>query len=281
MLRHQHMRILCTRTINRRQKNMKKIKHTIISFALLVLVWQLVYSFGNGNPVLFPSPGKVITAFQELVQQGLPGSTSDTTLFGHILVSLGRFLRGYLFAALCGVLLGLVLGCLPNVFAYINPVLQLIRPVAPVAFLPFIVLLFGIGDVPAIVIIFIAGFFPILLATVSAVQNVEEIYWKVAKSYNLSPIVTIFKIIFPAAFSPIVTSLHLALGTSWIFLVSGEMVGAQSGLGFLIMDTKNCMRMDSLLATIITIGLIGLMLDGGMRILETQIQKRFGYGERK
>ena len=260
---------------------MKKIKHVIISFVLLLLIWQLVYSFGNVNTILFPSPAKVVNAFQELVQKGLPGSTSDATLFGHIVVSLGRFFRGYLLAVFCGVILGLVLGCFPRIFAYINPILQLVRPVAPVAFLPFIVLLFGIGDVPAIVIIFIAGFFPILLATVSAVQSVDEIYWKVAKSYNIPMLVSIFKIIFPAAFSPIVTSLHLALGTSWIFLVSGEMVGAQSGLGFLIMDTKNAMRMDSLLATIITIGLIGLLLDGGMRVLEKQIRNRLGYGERK
>lgn len=258
---------------------MKKIKYVLISFTVFILVWQAIYMFGNVNAVLFPSPLKVVLAFKQLIDCGLPGSTSDITLTDHIIVSLIRFIEGFILASISGILLGLLLGYFKKAFAYVNPILQLIRPIAPVAFLPFIVLAFGIGDVPAIVIIFIAGFFPILLSTVSAVNNVDPIYSKVAKSYNLSHISTVFKIIFPAAFSSIATSLHLALGTSWIFLVSGEMVGAQSGLGFLIMDSKNCMRMDSLLATIITIGLIGLVLDGMMKLFEKSICNKFGYGE--
>ena len=132
---------------------------------------------------------------------------------------------------------------LPKVFQFINPILQIIRPIAPVAFLPFIVFWFGIGDVPAIVIIFIAGFFPILLSVVAAVQHVDGIYYKIANSFGVGKVKTLFGIVFPAIFTQIANALRLALGTSWIFLVSGEMVGAQSGLGFLIMDSKNCMRL--------------------------------------
>ena len=87
---------------------------------------------------------------------------------------------------LCAILLGLILGSLPKVFQFINPILQIIRPIAPVAFLPFIVFWFGIGDVPAIVIIFIAGFFPILLSVVAAVQHVDGIYYKIANRRHLS-----------------------------------------------------------------------------------------------
>jgi len=173
-------------------------------------------------------------------------------------------------SAVSAILLGLLLGSFPRVFTFINPILQIIRPIAPVAFMPFIVFWFGIGDVPAIVIIFIAGFFPILLSVVSAVQNVDKIYYKIADSFGVNKVKTLFCIIFPAIFTQISNALRLALGTSWIFL--------QSGLGFLIMDTKNCMRFDSLLATMLTIGVIGFILDGFLRIAEKLIRTKFGFG---
>ena len=127
-------------------------------------------------------------------------------------------------------------------------------------------------------IIFIAGFFPILLSVVSAVGHVDRIYYKISDSFGVGKIKTLFCIVFPAIFTQIANALRLALGTSWIFLVSGEMVGAQSGLGFLIMDTKNCMRFDALLAVMLTIGVIGFLLDGLLRFAEKQIGIKFGFG---
>lgn len=232
---------------------------------------------GGVNEALFPPPLKVANAWKELFVTGLPGSTSDVTLLEHIQISLIRFFTGYIIAAISATFLGLVLGSCPKIFAFINPIVQLIRPIAPVAFMPFIVFWFGIGDLPAIVIIFIAGFFPILLSTVSAVGNVDSVYYKVAKTFGVGKIKTTFCIVFPAIFTQIMNTLRLALGTSWIFMVSGEMVGAQSGLGFLVMDTKNCLRFDSLIAVIITIGLIGFLLDSLVRLLERIISKKLGY----
>ena len=215
----------------------KKGIRVIVSFVVVLLVWQIACTVTNANATLFPSPVKVGEEFVKLFTQGLEGSTSHVTLPGHIRISLLRFATGYVLAAVSAILLGLILGSLPKVFQFINPILQIIRPIAPVAFLPFIVFWFGIGDVPAIVIIFIAGFFPILLSVVAAVQHVDGIY-----------------------------------------LVSGEMVGAQSGLGFLIMDSKNCMRFDALLATMITIGVIGFILDGLLRFAEKAISTKIGFG---
>lgn len=255
----------------------KKIIQVIISFVVLGVLWQALGIISGANEALFPLPLKVAKAWRELFTEGLPGSTSAVTLLQHIQISLLRFFAGYLSAAVMGIFLGLVLGSYPKVFGYINPVIQVIRPIAPVAFMPFIVFWFGIGDIPAIVIIFIAGFFPVLLSTVSAVEHINPIYYKVAKNFGVGRIKTILGIVFPAIFTQIMNSLRLALGTSWIFLVSGEMVGAQSGLGFLVMDTKNCMRFDSLIATIITIGVIGFLLDGIVRMLENRVGQKFGY----
>lgn len=256
----------------------KKIIHIVVSFAGVVGLWQCLGMMSGINEALFPLPFRVMQAWVQLMMEGVPGSTSMVTLPEHIGISLTRFLIGYISAGFIAIFLGLILGSYPKVFAYINPVVQLIRPIAPVAFMPFIVLWFGIGDIPAIAIIFIAGFFPILLSTVSAVGHVNPIYHKVAENFGVGRIKTIFCIVFPAIFTQIINSLRLALGTSWIFLVSGEMVGAQSGLGFLVMDTKNCMRFDSLIATIITIGTIGFLLDSIVRMLEKWIGEKFGYG---
>lgn len=256
----------------------KKIYKTIISITVFLVLWQIICVAAGVNETLFPSPVKVWKALEELSENGLPGSTSNVLLAGHVLISLARFFIGYLLAAVSGIFLGLLLGRHQNIFEYVNPILQIIRPIAPVAFMPFIVFWFGIGNVPAIVIIFIAGFFPVLLSTVSAVTHIDPIYQKIASSFEVGKMKTTFEIVLPAIFSQTANALRLALGTSWIFLVSGEMVGAQSGLGFLIMDSKNCMRFDALLATMFTIGVIGFLLDGLIRLWEKGINRLYGIG---
>lgn len=187
-----------------------------------------------------------------------------------------RFAAGYVSSVIIAVLLGLVIGRLPKVFQYINPAIQLLRPISPMAWMPFIVLWFGIGDIPAIVIIFIAAFFPVLLSTVSAVGGIDTIYLKVSENFGIRQPQIMWKVIFPASFPQIANGIHLALGTAWVFLVAGEMVGSQSGLGYLVIDARNNLRADILFADIIVIGLIGLLLDTLLKVAEKRIIKAWG-----
>ncbi|WP_455129848.1 ABC transporter permease [Pseudoramibacter alactolyticus] len=217
-------------------------------------------------------------AFGELWTTGLAGGSSALPLPVHIGVSLGRFAAGYALAAVCGIGLGLLFGLFPGVFDYANPVVQLLRPIAPVAWMPFIVLWFGIGDAPAVAIIFIAGFFPVLLATARAVGQIAPIYWQVADNFGMNGWQKITKIVCPAAFPQIMASLQATISTAWIFLVSGEMIGAQSGLGFLIMDCKNAIRSDALLAVMMVIGVIGLILNKAVAAIEKRVQAHWGAG---
>jgi NitT/TauT family transport system permease protein len=177
------------------------------------------------------------------------------------------------------VALGLIFGRIGILFRFINPVLQIMRPISPIAWMPFIVLGFGIGDVPAIVIIFLAGFFPVFLSTVAGVKNIPGIYFRVSASFGVGPVEIYRKIIFPAAFPQITSGIHLALGTAWVFLVCGEMVGAQSGLGYLIVDARNNLRYDILMADIFVIGLIGFALDIILARFEKIILKKWGLNE--
>lgn len=245
---------------------MKKLIHIAVSFALLIILWQGAVTFGSWNQALLPSPLDVSKGFVELL-------TGGTLLIG-IKSSMYRFLAGYLLAAVSGVTLGLILGWFRNVWSFVNPVVQLIRPISPIAWFPFIVLLFGIGDLPAIVIIFIAAFFPILLTTVSAVGKIDQTYIKVAKNFGIKQPWLLTKIVLPSAFPAVASGLHIALGTAWVFLVAGEMVGSQTGLGFMIIDARNNLRSDLLLASILSIGFIGLILDSLIGFLERQILKR-------
>jgi NitT/TauT family transport system permease protein len=249
-------------------KKLLSLKNVIISVSILILIWQLLFSVSSYDKALFPSPKMAFDALVELIENG--------KLFENIRTSMYRFVTGYFSSVIVAVVLGLILGRVPKLFQYINPAVQLLRPISPTAWMPFIVLLFGIGDVPAIVIIFIAAFFPVLLSTVSAVGNIDPVYLKVSKNFGIKQPALTWKVIFPAAFPQIANGIHLALGTAWIFLVAGEMVGAQSGLGYQIIDARNNIRADILLATILVIGIIGILLDGLLKLIEKVILKSWG-----
>ncbi len=245
-----------------------KTRTIAISFAVLLLLWWGAARFGRFDEALFPTPWAVAKALVELFRSGVMVENIESSLY--------RFVIGYLLSVVSGALLGLLLGWYRRSFEYVNPVLQLLRPIAPVAWMPFIVLLIGIGNVPAIVIIFLAGFFPVLLSTAGAVRNIDPVYLKVAANYGIGEPQVLYKIVFPAVFPAVANSLHIALGSAWIFLVSGEMVGAQSGLGYMIIDARNNMRADHLLAAMAVIGVIGLLLDLIIGHFEKFILKQCG-----
>ena len=247
---------------------MKKYTYVPGSFIVAWLIWELIVCLGGFNEALLPTPYKVLVGFGELIGDGV--------LFKDIADSLVRFFIGYIISVVAGVFLGLILGWYKGIWNYINPIVQVIRPISPVAWLPFIVLFFGIGQAPAIVIIFIAAFFPVLLSTVSAIQNIDPVYIKVARNFGIKQPELLFKIVLPAVFPGIASGLHIALGTAWIFLVTGEMVGSQTGLGFLIIDMRNNLRNDLLMVAILTIGFVGLLLDWGVSLIEKWIYKRWG-----
>jgi NitT/TauT family transport system permease protein len=252
---------------------LKKILKVVISISVLIGIWQLAVMSGRYQTSLLPPPAKVFKGMSELIKDG--------TLFTHFKVSLTRFFIGYLSAIIAGVILGLFLGWNKRIWSFVEPIVQVLRPVSPIAWFPFIVLWFGIGDAPAIAIIFIAGFYPILLSTVSGVGNVDGIYLKVADNFGIRQPQMLFKIVLPAAFPLIANGLHIALGSAWVFLVAGEMVGAQSGLGYLIIDARNSLRSDLVLAGIIFIGVLGLLLDRLIRLLESSIEKQWGISQRR
>lgn len=246
----------------------KKLSPIAIGFILLLIFWQFAILIGGHQAALFPPPLKVGEALLAII--------SDGSLFVHIQISLFRFFSGYLAAVIVAIFLGLLLGRSTLVWKVVDPIVQVLRPVSPIAWSPFIVLWFGIGNMPAIVIIFIAAFFPVLLSTVSAVKKVDKTYLRIASNFEMSPFETLRKVVLPASFPMIANGLHMALGSAWIFLVAGEMVGAQSGLGFLIIDARNSLSLDLVMACIVVIGVLGLALDKGIHYFESWVNRIWG-----
>lgn len=246
----------------------KKFSNVLAGFLILVGVWQLIVLITDFEPMLFPSP---LMTFDTMISMIMDG-----TLFVHLRISLYRFLVGYLSAVTIAIILGLILGRMTRLWAIFDPIVQVLRPVAPIAWAPIIILFFNMGSASAIVIIFIAAFYPVLLSTVSAVRRVDPIYLRVAQNFEIKQPQLMTKIILPAAFPYITNGLHIALGTAWIFLVSGEMVGAQSGLGYLIVDGRNSFRYDWVFVSIIVIGISGMLLDKAIRLFERWVEKQWG-----
>ncbi|AVQ34183.1 ABC transporter permease [Staphylococcus muscae] len=248
--------------------SIKKWALPIFTFIIFLFIWQCVIIFGHYAPILLPGPFLVLKSIGHFIITG--------DIFTHLGISLYRFIAGFVLAVIIGVPVGFLLGRSSSLFNAIEPLFQLIRPISPIAWAPFVVLWFGIGSLPAIAIIFIAAFFPIVFNTIKGIKHIDPQYLKIASNLNMKNWSLYKNILFPGAFKHIMGGIHMAVGTSWIFLVSGEMIGAQSGLGFLIVDSRNMLNLEDVLAAIFFIGIFGFLIDRIISYFEKLILTRFG-----
>jgi NitT/TauT family transport system permease protein len=237
-----------------------------LGVGLLLVAWYLAAR--AYTPEQFPGPLHVVAAVREQMASGELGS--------HIRVSLGRFAAGYALAVLLALPLGLVLGWWTRGRQILDPVFQILRPISPIAWFPLAVLWLGVGSAPAVFIITLAAFFPVLLSTVGAVRNVPAGYLRVAATFGASPLLIFRAVLLPAAFPSVVVGLRIALGAAWIHLVAGEMLGAQAGLGFLIVDARNFLRTDLIVACMLIVGVLGLCLDRLVAAGELRVRRAWG-----
>lgn len=236
-------------------------RYWIGSFAFLVIliVWEVVARFSGWSSHIFPDPLTVVASLYELCANG--------TLLRHTVASLYRVTAGFYLAMIFGIPLGILLGRLHFARWLINPVIQFLRPISPLAWIPLAMLWFGIGDRPAIFLIFLSSFFPLVVSTTIAVHNINPTYLQVAANFKFTRLETLTKVIFPAIMPEVITALRLTVTIAWLVVVAAEMIAVQSGLGYLILDSRNALRMDYVMDSMIVIGIIGLFLDGLMKRL--------------
>lgn len=248
-----------------RKRLIEKIILPLIPFVGLFLIWQGVAMAGVFREDLLPSPLAVYRAVVELATNGM--------LLQHITTSIFRVFAGFFLAGICAVPLGISLGWYRKAGSTFSPMIEMLRTISPISWIPLAILWFGIGDIPAIFIIFITAFFPILIATMHAGRHIDPILIRVATNFGAHGGRLFKHVIFPASFPYIIVGLRISLGISWVVVVAAEMVGLRSGLGYLIMDARNFMRTDYVIAGMIVIGIIGFLLDKIMLYAEKRVER--------
>ena len=218
-----------------------------------MILWAIISYFGDFSEKIFPNPALVFASGVKLFNDG--------TLLKHVVASLYRVTWGFYLAVILGIPLGIILGRTYMIRQLINPIIQFLRPISPLAWIPLAMLWFGIGDKPAIFLIFLSSFFPLVVATTMAVSRINPIYFHVAANFNFNQQEIIKKIIIPAILPEVLTALRLTIAIAWLVVVAAEMIAVQSGLGYLILDARNALRMDIVMVGMIVIGMIGVLLD--------------------
>lgn len=232
---------------------LKRLLLPLAVFVAMGLGWEWLARHSGWNPSVFPGPREAARGMWELIANG--------TLLKHSVASLFRVTVGFYLAVIFGLPLGIILGWWKTGQTLFNSVIQFLRPISPLAWIPLAMLWFGIGDKPAIFLIFLSSFFPLLLSTINAVNHINSLYFQVASNFNFNKLETGVKIIFPAILPAILPALRISLGIAWLVVVAAEMIAVKSGLGYLILDSRNALRMDYVMDAMIAIGVIGICLD--------------------
>lgn len=234
-----------------------------------LLIWLALSLLKVFPESVFPSPMAVAKGFGEEVRNGRLGDDLVASLF--------RVTTGFALAVFSGVPVGLWLGQHTRARTAFLPLVNFFRSLSPLAWIPFAILWFGIGDVPTIFLIFMAAFFPIVIATLAAVAGIPSVYFRVAHDYGFSKNEILIKVTLPAIAPQVITSLRVTAGLAWLVVVAAEMIAGRAGLGFAIWDARNGLRMDLLVCGMIVIGVIGVVIDQVLFQLTKISSVRWGY----
>jgi NitT/TauT family transport system permease protein len=227
--------------------------------AALIAAWWLAVILTHS--LIFPTPWQVVTGTWELLKNG--------TLWDHIGASLMRVGVGFGVAVCLALPLGLWMGWVGGAYRTLNPLFQILRPISPIAWIPIAILWFGVGDASPIYLIFISSVFPMIVQTTSGVHTIEKRYLRAAENFGVSRLTLFKQVVIPAVLPQVLVGMRIGLGVAWLVVVAAEMIALHSGLGYMIMDSRNAgNRYDLVVAGMIIIGLIGLSLDKIMRMLE-------------
>ncbi len=250
---------------------MHRIRETLPALAVIAALiatwWTTVLAT---HSVIFPTPWDVIAGTLELLEDG--------TLWRHIGASLMRVGAGFALAVCVAVPLGLWMGWVRGAYNTLNPIFQILRPISPIAWIPIAILWFGVGDASPIYLIFISSVFPMIVQTTVGVHTIEKRYLRAAENFGVSRHTLFSQVVIPAVLPQIIVGMKIGLGVAWLVVVAAEMIALRSGLGYMIMDSRNAgNRYDLVVAGMIIIGVIGLSLDGIMRMLEGVKSVRWRY----
>ena len=257
----------------------RTVQGLLVPIVLLVL-WEAVVRAGLVNPHLLPAPSQVAVKWWEYLLPTQPfepeaGSRLAWWFSGDLIhdafARLYRVLIGFLVGAGLALPLGLLMGANDRVYHFFNPLVQLLRPIPPIAFIPLSILWFGLGNPPAFFLIAIGAFFPVLINTLSGVRNVDSIYLRAARNLGVGRMTLFTRVILPAATPYILTGARIGIGTAFIVVIVAEMIAVNDGLGYRILEAREYMWSDKIIAGMLSIGVLGLAIDLGMTRLNNHL----------
>ncbi len=244
-------------------------KWKIISPLVALGLWQLLASLGALGAAT-PSPWDAIKGLYDLAATGLPPGYS---LWGHLFWSLLRVFSGFGVALLIAIPLGILMGWSKAAEAVADPLVEAVRPVPPLAWMPLALVWFGLGLGSSTFIIALGAFFPMALNTVLGVKSVDGRLEEAAKTLGAGEGTVLWRVLVPGAMPSVLTGVRIGMGIAWMTLVAAELVGVKNGygLGYMIMTARDLARFDLLVAGIVVIGIVGFLIDWLIRLLEKRV----------
>lgn len=244
------------------KKLLRKLEE-ILPILILLLIWFFVTEREDYNSLLFPKLSQVFeTAFEKV---------KDGSLLLAVGISLKRVVSGYIIAAILGIGLGIIIGLSEHVYRMTDLLIHIIKPIPPIAWIPLTILWMGIGEESKVFLIFLGGFFAILLNTLDGIRYTDKKLLEVAKVMETPKIKYIFQLIIPAALPSIFTGLRVAMGTCWTCVVAAELVASSSGVGYMISNARNFGQLDVVIVGMISVGIVGKIMDVILKRIERRV----------
>jgi len=260
-------------------KNIKNFLHGALVPVLLLILWEAGSRLGLFSEVLLPSPTAVAAKWWAYLLPLQPQESGQSYLgwlfSGEMLhdtySSLFRVVAGFLIGAALALPFGLLMGASPRIYELFNPLMQILRPIPPIAYIPLAILWFGLGNPPSFFLIAIGAFFPVLMNTIAGVRQVDGIYLRAARNLGVNQWTMFTRVILPAATPYILAGVRIGIGTAFIVVIVSEMIAVNDGLGFRILEAREFMWSDKIIAGMITIGMLGLLIDTAVSHLNNHL----------
>lgn len=248
----------------------KKYEHLLLLIKLTVpllilVIWEFASVQGMIRGTVLPAPSRIFETLWMLMQTG--------EIFTHISVSLWRIAQGFLIGGTLGVVIGILTGLFKPIDAATSLIIGLLRPIPNLAWVPILILWFGIGETSKIVVIAIASFWPVLLNVVDAIKRTDKKFLEVAKVLEKSSMVTVFQVILPSTLPSIFVGLRSGMDLAWRSVVGAELIAASAGIGYFMSYSREISQTDAMLASVLCIAFIGLTIDFLLRKLQSKILK--------
>lgn len=240
---------------------------SVVTVVGMLVVWALITNMGWVKPMFLPSPQAVFQQFYEY----LTGQANDKPLWQHFLASMFRVFSAFLLACVTAIPVGIAMGMSRWARGIFDPPLEFYRPLPPLAYLPLIIIWFGIDELPKVLLIFLSCFAPLALAARSGMRSASQEQINAAYSMGASYMQVIRHVILPSALPDILVGMRIAIGFGWTTLVAAEMVAANMGLGQMVLNASNFLRTDIVIMGIIVIGVVAYLFDLLMRWLERRL----------